>query len=81
MPHFPSLSKPNTTFVQHIQPASTYEEFMAAVRQIASVFPGGCTVHVDPPGYTLAEHVKHLSEQQRERERRLWQSRRTVRSS
>jgi hypothetical protein len=34
----------------------TYEQFMAAVRRIAAVFPGGCTVHVDPPGYTLEEH-------------------------
>jgi hypothetical protein len=61
--------------------ARSIEEFMAAVERIAAVFPGGCTVHVDPPGYTLAEHAKRLGLQQRERERQLWRPRRTVRSS
>jgi hypothetical protein len=28
------------------------EQFMAIVERIAAVFPGGGTVHVDPPGYT-----------------------------
>jgi hypothetical protein len=33
------------------------EQFMSIVEHIAAVFPGGCTVHMDPPGYTLQEHV------------------------
>ena len=33
------------------------EQFLGIVERIAAVFAGGCTVHVDPPGYTLQEHV------------------------
>jgi hypothetical protein len=47
------------------QPAPmTKEPFLGIVERIAAVFPGGCTVHVDAPGYILDEHV-------RQRERRV----------
>jgi hypothetical protein len=35
------------------------EQFMSIVLRIAAVWPSGCTVHVDPPGSTLDEHVRH----------------------
>ena len=54
---------------------------MAVARRIASVFLGGCTLHVDPPGYTLTEHVKRLGEQQHEHDRQQWRSQRTMQSS
>ena len=36
----------------------THEQFMGIVLRIAAVFPGGCTVHVDPSGETWDEQVK-----------------------
>jgi hypothetical protein len=29
---------------------TSHEQFTAIVERIAAAFPGGCTVHVDPPG-------------------------------
>jgi hypothetical protein len=49
--HFPGEDSPSHA------PMSS-EQFMAIVERIAAVFAGGCTVHVDAPGYTLDEHVK-----------------------
>jgi hypothetical protein len=43
----------------------TQEQFMGIVDRIAAVWPGGCTVHVDPPGETLQEHVRRLEQQRR----------------
>jgi hypothetical protein len=31
----------------------TKEQFLAIVERLATVFPSGCTLHIDPPGYTL----------------------------
>ena len=45
----------------------TREQFMGIVERIAAVWPGGCTVHVDPPGETLQEHGRR-----REQQRRRW---------
>jgi hypothetical protein len=54
--HFPGDDAPT-------HPSMTKEQFMTGVRRIAAVFPGGCTVHVDPPGYTLEEHVRQLEQE------------------
>jgi hypothetical protein len=36
------------------------EPFMGIVERIAAVFPSGCSVYVDPPGYTLEDHVRRI---------------------
>jgi hypothetical protein len=40
------------------QTSMDYEQFMGIVERIAAVWPGGYTVHMDPLGYTLEEHIR-----------------------
>jgi hypothetical protein len=41
------------------------EQFLAIVERIAAVFPGGCMLHTDPPGYTLEEQVRRREQESR----------------
>jgi hypothetical protein len=45
---------------------SSYDQFWGAVQQIASAWPGGCEIHVDPPEYTREDRVKEIEQQERE---------------
>jgi hypothetical protein len=53
----------------------TKEEFLASVGCLAAVFALGCTVHADPPGYTLDEHVRRREQESRAAVRRAVQAR------
>lgn len=46
--------------------SAEHEQFMRVVNDISQLF-GGCTITVDPPGYTLAEHVKRLQHEEAQR--------------
>ncbi len=54
--HFPSEE------VLRAAPMS-HEQFLAIVERMAAVFPGGCTVHTDPPVYTLEEQVRRRDQE------------------
>jgi hypothetical protein len=56
--HFPGKEVPRDI-------SMTKEPFLAIVERIAAVFAGGCTVHRDPPGYTLEEHVRRGEQESR----------------
>jgi hypothetical protein len=53
----------------------TKQHFLAVVDNIATVFAGGCTVHTDPPGYTLDHHVRRRDEVNRAAVRQAGQAR------
>jgi DNA primase len=36
------------------------QQFLQQVQRLADSWPGGCTVHCDPPGYTLADRAREL---------------------
>jgi hypothetical protein len=56
--HFPGEDVPRPT-------SMTHEQFMSVALRMAAVFPGGCTVHVDPSGYTLHEQVRRREQESR----------------
>lgn len=51
--HHPARRRP-----QH---PMTEAQFMAIIRDLAAVFPGGCTIHRDPPGYTIKDRARELA--------------------
>jgi hypothetical protein len=56
--HFPREEVPRAA-------AMTKEQFTVIVDCLAAVFPGGCMVRTDPPGYTLEEHVRQREQESR----------------
>jgi hypothetical protein len=65
--HFPGEEVPQAAAMSH-------EQFTAIVERIAAAFPDGCTVHTDPPGYTLEEHVRRREQESRAAVRRAVQT-------
>lgn len=50
-----------THYQTHVQSREDrHQRFLTTVARLASIFPGGCAITVDPPTYTLAQRVQEF---------------------
>ena len=50
------------------------QQFLTTVARIAALFPEGCTMTVDPPGYTMEQRVQELQAEMRAKERARYEA-------
>jgi hypothetical protein len=47
---------------------AAHHRFIQIAQHLADAYPGGCTLHIDPPGYTLSDRVRDIKAEARTKE-------------
>ncbi|HCI80194.1 MAG TPA: hypothetical protein DHW02_10945, partial [Ktedonobacter sp.] len=64
-----------THYQIHVQSRDErHQHFLTTVARIASLFPGGCTMTVDPPDYTIDQRVQELQAEKLAQERARYEA-------